>query len=222
MLVFDRFGLHYCCDGEKTLREAARLRGVPPETVIDALVALSEPGEPAGSVRPGTAGLSGLIAQIVVEHHQSARSEAPVITGWLGHLVDCHGVAHPELLVIRETWLALIGQLEPHLVKEEALVFPYIRELEHARETGRRIPGSPFGTVLNPIRMMESEHARHGRLMASIRELSRGFAVPADGCDTYRRCMSALAGFEGNLHCDVHLENTVLFPAAIELERQLL
>jgi regulator of cell morphogenesis and NO signaling len=78
--------------------------------------------------------------------------------------------------------------------------------------------GSPFGTVENPIRMMEREHRDAADGLQSIRELTRGFVCPSDGCATYAVCMSELEEFERDLHRHVHLENNVLFPAAIDLE----
>jgi regulator of cell morphogenesis and NO signaling len=103
-------------------------------------------------------------------------------------------------------------------VKEERVLFPYVRDLvEHAHE---RCGGlvSPFGTVQNPIRMMEREHREAGDELQLIRALTSGYTAPADGCTTYRVCMAELHEFERDLHRHIHLENNVLFPKAIALE----
>jgi regulator of cell morphogenesis and NO signaling len=77
---------------------------------------------------------------------------------------------------------------------------------------------SPFGTVENPIRMMEREHREAGDELHMIRKLTRNYAAPEDGCTTYAVCMAELREFERDLHRHVHLENNVLFPRAIALE----
>jgi regulator of cell morphogenesis and NO signaling len=81
---------------------------------------------------------------------------------------------------------------------------------------------SPFGTVQNPIRMMEREHQEVDDEILRIRELTNDYNLPADGCSTYRVCLTELAQFESDLHRHVHLENDVLFPKAVEAERLLL
>jgi regulator of cell morphogenesis and NO signaling len=68
---------------------------------------------------------------------------------------------------------------------------------------------------------MEIEHENAGRELALIRELTRDYQVPSDGCSTYRVAMEELRVFEEDLHVHVHLENHVLFPRAIELEARL-
>ena len=102
-------------------------------------------------------------------------------------------------------------------MKEERILFPYIREIATARGM---LLSSPFGTVENPIRMMQREHQDAGDDLRLIRELTNGYTTPADGCTTYRLCFDELAQFERDLHRHVHLEENVLFPKALDLERR--
>jgi len=105
------------------------------------------------------------------------------------------------------------------MMKEEHVLFPYIAELTRVPD-GQRMT-SPFGTVENPIRMMEREHEEAGSEMRLVRELTNDFTPPADGCTTYRVCFEELHRFEQDLHRHVHLENNVLFPKAVALERRV-
>ena len=89
--------------------------------------------------------------------------------------------------------------------------------LHSAVREGVSAPPAPFGPVENPIRMMEEDHKAAGAAMARIRELTSGYAVPEDGCTTYRVCLEELNAFERDLHEHVHLENNILFPAARKL-----
>ena len=82
-------------------------------------------------------------------------------------------------------------------------------------------PLAPFGTVRNPIRMMEMEHESAGDAIARIRSLTSGYAIPAGACATYRVCLQELEAFERDLHEHVHLENNILFPKAARLETDL-
>jgi hypothetical protein len=93
----------------------------------------------------------------------------------------------------------------------------HVRDLAEASDTCGRTQ-SPFGMVANPIRMMEREHQEVSDALTLIRELTLGYAAPADGCTTYAVAMEELQQFERDLHQHVHLENNVLFPAAMRIE----
>jgi regulator of cell morphogenesis and NO signaling len=101
------------------------------------------------------------------------------------------------------------------------MLFPYIVRLAEAERDGSPAPAAPFGTIANPIRMMEMEHQAAGDLTASIRKLTSDFTPPADGCTTYKVTYKELEEFEADLHRHVHLENNILFPKALELESRL-
>jgi len=113
------------------------------------------------------------------------------------------------------------GSTADHFFKEERVLFPYVRALADAKRPARLAPAPPFGTIANPIAMMEAEHQAAGDTMAAIRELSGGYALPEDACTTCRVCYQELAAFESDLHVHVHLENNILFPKALVLEREI-
>lgn len=94
------------------------------------------------------------------------------------------------------------------------MLFPYIKSLVEARRSGRPFAGAPFGTVANPIRMMEAEHESAGGEMEEIARLSGNYTPPDDACTTYRVSFQELRAFELDLHHHVHLENNILFPKA--------
>ena len=218
--VFESFGLDFCCNGRRTLRDAAEAQDVP----LDALVgALADLGDPAGvDTEPDEwRELDVLVRHIVDCHHAYVRSVSPTIIAWLDRLVERHGGRHPELEAMKQTFEELATELATHMVKEENILFPYIVDLAVARTRGARLPAGPFGTILNPVRVMEADHALAGELSGKLRRLSGGFIAPPDACTTYRVCYAELDTFERDLHRHIHLENNVLFPRAIELERAL-
>lgn len=155
-----------------------------------------------------------LIDHILLTHHAYVRSALPRIAGYLAKLTEVHGARHPELARIAAAFEELGGELLQHLLKEEHVLFPYIREL--AGEGPRQ--RSPFGSVEHPIRMMEREHEEASAHMCEIRRLTAGYTAPAEGCATYHVCLDELAQFDRDLHRHIHLEDDVLFPLAVDLE----
>jgi regulator of cell morphogenesis and NO signaling len=141
----------------------------------------------------------------------------PAIAHHLATITGVHGERHPELQRVAGCFGQMCDELGQHMMKEERVLFPYLNEMAAARHAG--VARSPFGTVANPIRMMEREHSDAGSSLRVLRELTHGYAMPPDGCTTYAVTMRELQEFERDLHRHIHLENDILFPAAIRLER---
>ncbi|HMF99317.1 MAG TPA: iron-sulfur cluster repair di-iron protein [Vicinamibacterales bacterium] len=214
--VFEQFGIDFCCGGRRSVAEACRSAAVNPQDVEAAIEAL--PPDAASEFDVRVWPLDRLIDHIVTMHHGYVRSSMPTIQQYLARLVEVHGQRHPELMNVAAAFDAIAAEMSHHMLKEEHVLFPYVRELEaQAGTCGRRL--SPFGTVENPIRMMEREHRDAADALQAIRDLTHGYAAPDDGCTTYRVCMAELTRFERDLHQHVHLENNVLFPRAIALEQ---
>lgn len=120
---------------------------------------------------------------------------------------DGHGSRHPELERVAALVTQIRGDLEPHLAKEEKVLFPAI----HDWADGQR--SFSFGPLSNPVRMMMLEHDRVGELLEELRAVTSGYAPPADGCTSYHALYARLEHLESDTHRHVHLENNVLFPA---------
>src|ERR687892_713334 len=131
----------------------------------------------------------------------------------LGDLVAANpaAVRDPDLAEVRRFVAAIRADMEPHLMKEERVLFPAIAALTNgAREFA-------FGSVVNPIRMMGMDHDRAGELLAKLRSAACGYVVPDDACPSFRSLYERLEALELDTHLHIHKENHVLFPAALRL-----
>ncbi|QWK93987.1 iron-sulfur cluster repair di-iron protein [Plesiomonas shigelloides] len=203
--VFSRFGVDFCCGGGRTLAAACERAGVEPQAVVAELNALAE----QGSAETVWAELTdeALIQHIVDTHHAYIRRTAPLLLEYSEKMVRAHGERYPEIRPLAGFIRALMDDLVPHLMKEEQILFPAMRDLSQGvvRETC-------FGHIGNPIRAMEHEHQDAGQIMARLREMTQGFVPPEYACTTWRVCLATLAEFEADLHQHIHLENNILFP----------
>lgn len=213
--VFKQFGLDFCCGGGRPLRDACARQQVDLDAVIDALLAAdaraSRAPEPAERWEPAR-----LADHIEREHHGYVRETLPVLKAFTGKVARVHGRAHPELVEIAAIVDEIAAEMEAHMVVEEQAAFPRIRALAGASGDGGPSPQELADLALL-ITTMESEHDRVGELMRRIRVLSADFAPPEYACATYRAAFVKLEEFEGDLHRHVHLENNVLFPAALSM-----
>ena len=145
------------------------------------------------------------------EHHRYLNEELPVVDALAAKVLSIHGDRQPELAEVRRLVAAIRADLEPHLLKEERVLFPAIAALaDGKRELG-------FGSVVNPIRMMGIEHDRAGELLVNLRAATGGYVVPDDACASYRSEYERLEALELDTHLHIHKENHVLFPAALRL-----
>lgn len=214
--ILDRYGLDYCCGGARSLAEGCAQSGVDVQRVVSDLQAL----DPASRETPDE-DLPALIDHILSRHHAYIRAAVPAIQLHLAKVVSAHGARHSELPLVESEFSKVAQVLLMHMMKEEQVLFPYIRALSEAAAEDAPPPPDMFGTVQNPIRMMEIEHQEAGDGVARLRALTRGYEAPADACTTYRLVLQEFEAFERDLHRHVHLENHVLFPKAVQLEEQL-
>lgn len=219
--VFEQLGIDYCCGGGRSLRDACKQVGMNVESILRRLEeGQSSTAEP--SAAPDlSAGLAALVEHIVSKHHGYLKQEIPRLQQLLKKVVAVHGKNHTELVRIQQTFLGLAAELESHMMKEERILFPYVVELEAAAKRGSTPRAPMFGTVSNPVHTMELEHDSAAAALKTIRDTSSEYNPPADACFSYKTLYSALKEFESDMHQHVHLENNILFPSAINLEKKI-
>ncbi|HLF46010.1 MAG TPA: iron-sulfur cluster repair di-iron protein [Chitinophagaceae bacterium] len=218
--VFKKYGLDFCCGGKKTVKEACAEKGLDVTKVEQELqqadkMPLSRP------IPYGGWSLDFLADYIVNTHHSYVRKNLPDITAYAQKVMKVHGAHHPELIPINQLVSEINAELNVHLVKEEKVLFPYIKALVAAKEGTQPLQTTHFGTVQNPINMMEMEHELVGKNLEKIRQLSNNYILPEDACASYSLLYRMLDEFEEDLHLHIHLENNILFPKALEIEKQL-
>ena len=217
--VFEKLGIDYCCGGKQTLEEACRAAGLPVGEVLGALEVAPPSRQPSPKDSDWqTAPLADLISHIENTHHKYTREEIARLGPLFEKVCSVHGEHHPELFELRTTFQTLAQELATHLMKEEMVLFPYIERMEESVLQHEPILPPPFGTVQNPVAMMEHEHDSAGNALRALRASSNGYAAPPDACVSYQTLYKTLAELEADLHQHIHLENNILFPRAIALE----
>ena len=202
--------LDYCCGGQRTLAEACRDRGLDPEIVAEQLAAAASTAPPSAWTSLDAA---ALVDHLEATHHSYLHAELPRISALAAKVLGVHGATHPELAAIESTFEQLRAELEPHLAKEERVLFPAIRKLaaaDRAEDRGMALTG--------PISQMLREHDQAGELLERLHRISTGYVVPSDGCASYEALYRALEALEADTHLHVHIENNRLFPMVAGLE----
>jgi regulator of cell morphogenesis and NO signaling len=210
--VFSKHGIDFCCGGQRPLGDVCQERRLDPGNLISELEQAIA-GASAEHVDWTKASLRDLISHIVSRHHEYLRSELPRIQGWLDKVYSKYGEQDAASIgKLPQIFSALRGELEPHMQKEEVVLFPAIARLEFALENGFTAPAGPCGSFAGPIRVMEMEHEHAGDALKAMREVTSDYKVPEHACRTYRALFEGLQELEADLHVHIHLENNILFP----------
>ena len=218
--IFKKHGLDFCCGGKKTVKEACAEKGLDVTRIEHELQQADY--NPVMRPLPFNDWSLGFLADYIENtHHTYVKKTLPDIRTYATKVARVHGNRHPELIAIHQLVEEINTELSAHLLKEEKVLFPYIKQLASASTNSQDAPFSHFGTVQNPINMMEMEHEIVGKNLESIRALSNDYTLPEDACASYSLLYRMLDEFEDDLHTHIHLENNILFPKALDLEKSL-
>lgn len=216
--VFEALKIDYCCGGNRSLRDACALAGIPVETVTASLEKQKNQNPTALEVVVDWSRLSiGDLAGYILEtHHVFTRTTLARLKELSAGVVKAHGAQHPELARVREIIGEMAEELEGHMAKEEEQVFPYLSAVEKAGGSKAGIPspfeGGPLDT--HPLKVLMWEHGMTGEEFLELHQLTRDFTLPEDTCGSYQALYQGLKDLERDLHRHVHLENNVLFKKA--------
>ena len=218
--VFNKYGIDFCCGGGEKLEVACKRRSVNMEDIERDLLKSYNTG--SLEYKYNSWELDFLADHIVNVHHQYVEESIPLLLHYCLRVVRSHAKDRPELLEINSLVHKLADELKTHLRKEELILFPFITKMVNAEKENTRLERPPFGTSGNPVKMMEEEHEIAGELIRKIADLSDNFTPPEGACNTYKAFYSKLDEFEKDLYLHIHLENNILFPKAIALEKKVM
>ena len=219
--VFKKYGLDFCCGGKKTVKEACAEKGLDVTKVEQELQNSDKASFTARPLPYNDWNLDFLADYIVNTHHSYVKKTIPDIRTYSEKVAKVHGAHHPELLIINQLAQEVCDEMSAHMVKEETILFPYIKQLVAAKNNGTgKVKFGNLDSVETPINMMEMEHELVGGNMDKIRTISNNFQLPEDACASYSYLFKTLDEFENDLHIHVHLENNILFPKALDLEKK--
>lgn len=217
--VFKKHGIDFCCGGGISIKRACEKAKIDPTILEEELLNLDAVQDRAYDFNSWK--LDFLTDHIINVHHNYVEESSPLLLQYAKRVNHVHGNHYTELAEIESLVIEVVQAMAAHQKKEELILFPFIKKLVKAEREGTEVPHVHFGSVENPIKMMEEEHDEAGAIMRRIAELSSNYAPPQGACNTYRAFYAKLEEFEQDLHQHIHLENNILFPKSLKLEKEL-
>ncbi len=217
--VFKKYGIDFCCGGKKTVRQVCQEKGIDATKVEHELQQVNANNKTDNNAY-NEWGLDFLADYIVNTHHRYVRKYLPELRGYALKVAQVHGDRHPELFEIQKLVESINKELSEHMVEEENVLFAYVKKIVNAKKTNQ--PFDKEGKDLSAlIEGLEKEHDFVGRCLDKIRALSNDYAIPDDACASYKLLFKMIQEFEDDLHIHIHLENNILFPKSVEMEKEL-
>jgi len=205
--IFKQYRIDFCCGGNKPLIDAIRENDLDEGEVLKKLneafkanEEIKKGGKDFRKMSPGE-----LIEYIESTHHVYVKKTLPELSELTIKIMSVHGAKHPALFIVHELFSKLKAELEQHLIKEEEILFPLIKEYS-------KDPGAELLARINKVKSdLEEEHEGAGNILKELRKITEDYKVPKDGCNTYFATFDRIKELESDLFEHIHLENNILF-----------
>lgn len=165
--------------------------------------------------------LDRLCQYIVSKHHSFTYQQMSFISALTEKIVAEESHIYPFIYKLSQVFDRMAIDTKKHMRKEERILFPFIEQLVEAAEENVKISRPFFGTVNNPTQVMTIEHEEAAEDMATIRKITDNYRIPSNASSSLIALYEKLEQFEADLKIHVYLENDILFPKAILLEKEI-
>lgn len=120
---------------------------------------------------------------------------------------------------VKTTADRLIKELKHHIYKEENILFPYLINLSKSSRNEIPFEQPYFESVKNPIEILKSDH----ELIKECIDKMKKFVSESEDKSKHKiSFLEKLKNFLEDVERVIYLEDEILFPRAIQIEKSLL
>lgn len=221
--VFRKWGINYCCGGNLPLPDACAAKQVSQAEVEHDLQQATRNVSLSNSIAYNEWPIPFLTDYIQYVHHGYLKAALPALRQLMASFVPGHLKKYPHLAEVQQTFLDLADELEEHAREEEESIFPYVKQVTSTYQQKEKYGGLFVRTMRKPLaQTIEKEHGRIVSLLKQLRAQTGNYTFGADACANYQVIYGKLKEFDADMVQHMHLENNILYPKALEMEKCLL
>jgi regulator of cell morphogenesis and NO signaling len=220
--VFKKYGINYCCGGKLPLTEACVVQNIDIQNLQEELTRATKTISLPNTLQYNQWKVDFLIEYIINVHHEYVKQSIPALEESLLSFINGHLKQHPELSEVQQIFQELVQLVLRNNQQEEEIIFPYIKLIANAYNRKESYGGLFVKTLRKPLSNLEAENNKISSLLNQLRSLTHNYVFPENTCTNHRVVFHKLREFDNDLVQHKHLENNILFPKAVELERELL
>ncbi len=214
------FGIKFYDYSEDTLEHVCIKKKLNVQTVVRDLENINYKGISHKNV------LFQLPAELIVEylkhaHHIFIKKRLPYIAKLIEELTPEDG---PKDLIQDLKWIfpVFVEDFIHHAYQEEDTLFNYIKRLEDASK-GKIYFGKMFFEIKNScLRGFAIEHEEHEEELQGIRKITNEYSISNEFNQHLKVVYYELLRLEEEFVTHASIENEILFPRGLQLERELL
>ncbi len=220
--VFNRYNISYCRDGQLTINQACADKKIESNQLISELNAVTRNIFLSNHTEFSRWEVGFLVDYILNVHHAYLHRVMPQLESGLRTVCHSHRNQYPELEKILEFFEDAEVLINAHLRHEEEIIFPYIKQIENAHKRKESYAHLFVRTLRKPLTNIETEHRRIRNVLNDLRIQANYFRLPSTACTQQHVVFSRLREWDADLEQHAWLENHLLFPKAILMEKELL
>ena len=214
--IAERFLLPYR-NTSQTIQQAAECSRNNPDFVVEIIKAytLKEdyPLQELKNFPPAT-----IIEYLRKTHKHYLFKLLPQMEQSIAQITSKFSTIHPDLLLLSFIFLQFKGELEDHIQKEEAMLFPYLENLLKVKQHGQSYWNHLFNDY--SIHYFMEDHTENETVFDRIRNILTGSSIQEIPMP-FRIFLIQLDMFENDLHIHSKVENEILIPKGYYLEKML-
>jgi len=221
--VFRKYGIEFCCGGKWPLKTVCELKNLDINTVNSELERSIRTISLPSSLDFEGWNINFLTDYIINVHHSYLKNSLPSTKDQLARFVEGHQHKFPYLRDLLKIFTELSNEVLPHLEQEETIIFPYIRQISRAYHNKESYAALLVRTLRKPVEnVMVHEEEFLNKFLPQIRQLTGHYTPPENACISHKVAFLKLLELDNDLVQHLYLENDILFPRAIAMEKELL
>ena len=221
--VFRKYDIEYCCGGKWSLDAICMMKGLDINQIKTELEKATRTIHLFNNLHFNEWPLDFLADYIINIHHSYLKQSMHEIKKMLVSFIEEHVKKYPNLGALEVSFNQLYREVFPHMRQEEEILFPYIKQIYHAYSANESYASLLVRTLRKPVEeVMTKDHESAMNHLHQFRLLTNEYTPPANACVSHKVSFAKLRELDNDLTQHIHLENNILFPKAIAIEKELL
>jgi regulator of cell morphogenesis and NO signaling len=210
------FGIQFYNYSEQTLDQACKDRGLNTLNVIHSLESINRTEKPNLSLAALPVDL--IVAYLKHTHFTFIKQKLPYVVSLIDHLSPQQTPIAKDLQLL---FPLFVEDFIHHIYEEEDTLFNYVMLL-HQAVSRKYNPGQLYYEMeKHSIQKYAIEHETHDDEMVGIRQITDQYAITPRTSLHLRVLYAELNDFENELRTHAKVENEILFPKSLSLEKEV-
>lgn len=222
-VIFRKYGISYCCGGKWPLEMVCQSMELDTEEIIKELQLAMRTIPVSNQLNFHGWPVDFMIDYIINIHHHFLKHELPGLREMLREFAEEHRNKYSYITEVETRFDMLAAQLVLAMKREEENLFPYIRQIEHAKDLEESYAPLMVRTLRKPVeKTLDINHTIIVDVLFSLRELTTNYTPPEKACMSHKVILAKLHELDNDILHHLHLEQTILFPRMAAIEKQIL